>query len=76
MQEVDKDRYGRTVALVEQNNKSINAELIRAGFAWSYRKDCKKKTYEIGYYIDKVAHKQITREEDYRNGAHNKIIIN
>jgi len=37
VEEVDKDRYGRTVAWVYVNGKSLNKELIRAGLAWWYR---------------------------------------
>jgi micrococcal nuclease len=32
-----KDRYGRTVAWVAVDGKSLNEELLRAGMAWHYR---------------------------------------
>jgi endonuclease YncB( thermonuclease family) len=36
VQEVDKDSYGRTVAWVSVDGKSLNKELLRAGLAWWY----------------------------------------
>ena len=35
------DRYGRTVAQVSVNGVSLNEALIRAGYAWVYRKYCR-----------------------------------
>ena len=32
-----KDRYGRTVAWIDVGGKSLNEELLRAGFAWHYK---------------------------------------
>lgn len=32
------DKYGRTVALVWADNKSVNLEMVKAGMAWVYRK--------------------------------------
>jgi len=41
--DVDKDRYGRTVALVILPDKKIlNEELIRDGMAWVYKKYCNR----------------------------------
>jgi endonuclease YncB( thermonuclease family) len=37
VQEVEKDSYGRTVAWVSVDGKSLNKELLRAGLAWWYR---------------------------------------
>jgi micrococcal nuclease len=37
VQEVDRDSYGRTVAWVSVDGKSLNKELLRAGLAWWYR---------------------------------------
>jgi micrococcal nuclease len=34
---VTHDRYGRTVAWVSVNGKSLNKELVKAGLAWWYR---------------------------------------
>ena len=33
-----KDRYGRTVGIVFVNGQNVNAELVRLGMAWVYRK--------------------------------------
>jgi len=38
---ITRDRYGRTVALVSVNGVSLNEALIRAGYAWVYRKYCR-----------------------------------
>lgn len=32
------DKYGRTVASIWSDNKSVNLEMIKAGMAWVYRK--------------------------------------
>jgi micrococcal nuclease len=37
VQEMDRDRYGRTVAWVWVDGQSLNKELVKAGFAWWYR---------------------------------------
>lgn len=37
VQEVEEDSYGRTVAWISVNGKSLNKELLRAGLAWWYR---------------------------------------
>lgn len=39
---IDIDRYGRTVGLVRINGVSLNAELVRSGYAWVYDRYCKK----------------------------------
>ncbi len=39
VQAVDRDRYGRTVGVVLlPDGRSLNHELVRAGFAWMYRR--------------------------------------
>jgi endonuclease YncB( thermonuclease family) len=38
----DTDRYGRTVGTVMINGKTLNEELVKAGFAWVYSQYCKK----------------------------------
>ncbi len=39
VQVVDRDRYGRTVAeVLPPDGHSLNRELVRAGFAWWYRR--------------------------------------
>lgn len=35
---MDRDKYGRTVAWVYAGDMNVNAELVRAGYAWHYRK--------------------------------------
>lgn len=39
---IDRDRYGRTVALVYAGRTCLNEELIKAGLAWLYTKYCKR----------------------------------
>ena len=42
--EIDKDRYGRTVAMVKlPNGQVLNEALICSGMAWVYRKYCKRE---------------------------------
>lgn len=38
---IDRDRYGRTVGMVYINGLSVNAEIMKAGYAWVYRKYCR-----------------------------------
>lgn len=35
------DRYGRTVAMIYVGKENLNESLVRAGYAWVYRKYCK-----------------------------------
>ena len=37
---VTEDRYGRTVAIVIDAEINVNQEMVRAGYAWVYRKYC------------------------------------
>ncbi|MEW5980163.1 MAG: thermonuclease family protein [Acidobacteriota bacterium] len=40
---VEIDQYGRTVGIVKlENGKIVNAEILRAGFAWVYDRYCTK----------------------------------
>jgi endonuclease YncB( thermonuclease family) len=39
--EMDVDRYGRTVALVESEGRSVNVGIVAAGWAWHYDRYCK-----------------------------------
>jgi micrococcal nuclease len=39
---IDTDRYGRTVGVVDINGKTVNEELIKAGYAWFYNQYCKE----------------------------------
>lgn len=40
----DRDRYGRTVALVKVADVDVNAALVRTGAAWAYRAYLKDRT--------------------------------
>lgn len=40
VQAYDKDKYGRTVGVVLLDGRNVNEEILRAGFAWQYRKYC------------------------------------
>jgi endonuclease YncB( thermonuclease family) len=42
VESVTKDRYGRTVGIVWDSEVNINQEMVRAGYAWVYRKYCDK----------------------------------
>ena len=38
IEELDKDRYGRRVAIVyDEQRRSINEEMLRTGLAWHYK---------------------------------------
>ncbi len=37
---MDRDRYGRVVALVEHDGQLLNRELVRHGLAWTYPRYC------------------------------------
>ena len=39
---IEQDRYGRTVAMVFVAGECLNEALIRDGYAWVYRKYCRK----------------------------------
>jgi len=41
--EMDVDRYGRTVALVEHEGQSVNLDLVAQGHAWHYPQYCKEQ---------------------------------
>jgi endonuclease YncB( thermonuclease family) len=34
----DTDRYGRTVGVVYQGNRNINLSMVKAGYAWWYKR--------------------------------------
>lgn len=42
VQETDKDKYNRTVAIITLNDKNLNESLVASGFAWVYKKYCKQ----------------------------------
>lgn len=39
---MDRDRYGRLVAVVNVDGQGLNEELVKNGFAWVYRQYCKR----------------------------------
>ncbi|MFH1130492.1 MAG: thermonuclease family protein [Pseudomonadota bacterium] len=45
VEEVAKDKYGRTVGKVFLGKKSLNAELLMAGLAWHYKRYDKSKFF-------------------------------
>lgn len=45
VQAVDTDRYGRTVGRIYHNNKELNIELVKNGYAWVYSQYCKDSEY-------------------------------
>lgn len=53
---MDKDRYGRTVAWVSVDERSLNKELVKAGFAWWYRSYSKRR-YDL-YAFEMLARRQ------------------
>ncbi len=42
VEEIDKDQYGRTVAVVKIGNKNVSEELVKNGYAYVYRKYCNR----------------------------------
>lgn len=54
---IDTDGYGRTVALVNVYGKSLNKELVRAGYAWVYRQYCKESFCAEWINIEGIARK-------------------
>ncbi|MDD2467154.1 MAG: thermonuclease family protein [Desulfobulbus sp.] len=40
VENIDQDRYGRTVALVFADGASVNQAMVRAGYAWVYSQYC------------------------------------
>ena len=57
-----KDRYGRTVGIVFVNGQNVNAELVKQGMAWVYRKynkdmdlyelESRAKKEKLGLWLD------------------------
>ena len=40
----NKDRYGRTVAIIYADGKNVNEEMVKTGNAWWYQEYAKKDT--------------------------------
>ena len=52
---VTEDRYGRTVAIVMDAETNVNQEMVRAGYAWVYRKYCDKPFCEYWLALENKA---------------------
>jgi len=54
---IDTDRYGRTVGIViyAGGTMNLNAELIRAGYAWVYLQYCKRPECKMWEFIEVTA---------------------
>jgi endonuclease YncB( thermonuclease family) len=42
IEEVDRDRYGRTVGIVLIGGMNVNQELVKNGYAWVYHQYCRR----------------------------------
>ena len=49
------DRYGRSVGIVYVGETCVNAEIIKAGFAWVYTKYCKQPICDKWLGIEEAA---------------------
>jgi micrococcal nuclease len=58
MEVEDTDRYGRSVAIILINGKSLNEELVKAGYAWVYPQYCKKYICQKWYQYEAEARSQ------------------
>ena len=52
---VTKDRYGRTVGIVTDNEANINQEMVRSGYAWVYQRYCDKPFCDFWLALEKEA---------------------
>jgi len=52
---VDTDRYGRTVGIVSDSERNINQEMVRAGYAWVYRRYCDRPFCEYWISLESEA---------------------
>ena len=80
--EVDRDRYGRLVGRVYRGNLDVNAEMVRRGMAWVYRKYTRdRELYRLeddaraarrGLWADAhpVPPWEYRRKQRLENGAH------
>ena len=51
----DIDRYGRTVGIVQANQKNVNEAMLSAGFAWHYRRYDNNPEWSL---LEKAARRQ------------------
>jgi micrococcal nuclease len=54
----DTDRYGRSVANILVDGKSLNEELVKAGYAWVYPQYCKTSVCNKWYQYEAEARTQ------------------
>lgn len=52
---MDKDRYGRSVALVAHSGRVINGRMVAGGHAWVYAKYCRASVCKKWYALQKKA---------------------
>jgi len=52
---VSEDMYGNTVAIVWNREMNISQEMVRAGYAWVYRKYCDKPFCEYWFTLESEA---------------------
>lgn len=57
IQEMDRDKYGRIVALVNYGSRSLNRALLENGLAWHYGDFCKQDFCKEWKEIEKNARK-------------------
>jgi micrococcal nuclease len=58
MEVMDTDRYGRSVANILVDGKSLNEELVKAGYAWVYPQYCKTSVCKKWYQYEAEARAQ------------------
>ena len=49
LEEISKDRYGRTVGIIYADNQDVNLEMLKTGNAFFYKEYCKKKPLCYSY---------------------------
>jgi micrococcal nuclease len=52
---IDVDRYKRIVGMVYVDEKCLNEELVKAGYAWIYKKYCKKSFCDEWLKLEQAA---------------------
>jgi endonuclease YncB( thermonuclease family) len=55
VESVAKDRYGRTVGIVRDSETNINQQMVKAGYAWVYKKYCDKPFCEYWLALESKA---------------------
>lgn len=74
---MDRDRYGRNVAWVYVGETNLNAELVRAGYAWHYRKHSNNQLLQKLEDEARIARAGLWQDENpvppwkYRKGKRN-----